>query len=486
MRGSKAQSNKWLFSLSLALVLGLATVAPLRARAQSQGNNAVYSSASAVGGSAAYIDASASSTSSVTICATIYNILNGASYPTAGAVIDARGLNSGNSNLTCAASTSPWLIGGVYLSAKPARILLPAGTIIIKYPWIVPDYTKIVGVGSSSTSGAAGTTTLKADLGFTGGTTMIQMGDSNCNAGGSNPGVCFEISLSDLTLDANGLSIDGIDNSNAEELSYVQHAAILNAEGTGLFLSTNSVSQANGTASHSGPYIDLIIASGSAAGSGTSCVKIYNAQPRGIHGLTCSATSTTSPKAGIYLDGGNLSLEDIAVSGFTDGILIGAESPFNTVGLQDIYANLLSNITGATPMTNLIHICNWNLPAGNCPTTGFHGIQDIVMTSISGASGITNTIEDDLTSSAVTDVNVGLYALGEPVQGSGATVGYSRFTTAPSHSALTPTWFVGTSVNPNTASCGSVANGSLYSRGVSGGVGTTLFGCVSGSWTTIK
>jgi hypothetical protein len=487
----KRDSKRGAGWVSLAVLLWLASMS-LPAYTQSEGNNAVYSGTSSVTGSSAYIDATPWANTSTTICATLYNIMNSTSpaYPTPGAVIDARGLNSSNSNLTCAANTSPWTLspGSTYLS-KPARILLPAGKIVISYPWVVPDYTKIIGEGSSTSSGAAGATTIQAASNFNGGSggPMIQLGGQVTVTGGSaGCSVCFEISMSDLTLDGQSQSIDGVDNSNAEELSTLQRVALLNIEGNGVLLSTNSSGASSGTASHSGPYQDLYISAGTSATSSTTCVKIYNAQPRGVHGLTCSAGSTTAPKAGIYLDGGNVSLENLTISGFTDGVLIGSETPLtNANGLQDIYADFLSNITGSTNMTNLVHICNPSSVNGNCSSTGFSGTEDIAMASLTGGSSI-NTIEDDLTGSTVTDTIVALYDLGEPVQANGSNVAssYSRFTTSPS--TPVPTWLVGTAVNPTNSSCSTVANGTLYSRGISGGTGSTLWGCVSGKWIVIK
>jgi hypothetical protein len=487
MKSNKIVATSWLFPVSLALVLGPALVAPLALRGQSQGNNAVYTgsgSSTTVSGSAAFIDASAFASTTVDICATLYGIMSPTSYSSGvGSVIDARGLNSTNSNLKCATNTSPWYNGTTYIN-KPGRILLPAGTIVIAYPWVIPDYTKIVGVGSGS-SGAAGVTTIQAGNGMHGqatfsGAAMIEMGGLVGSAGCS---ICFEVSVSDLTLDAQSQSIDGIDNSNAEELSYVEHVAILNVEGNGLFLSTNSAGGGSGTASHSGPYSDLLITAGASAVAATSCVKIYNAQPRDIHGLTCTAAGSSASNAGIYLDGGTVSIEDAYIAGFTDGVLIGSETPLTHAnGLQDIYADVLSNITGATPMTNLVHICNPSSATGNCSSTGFSA-EDIALTAVTGASDV-NTIKDDLTSTTVTDAYVALYDLGELVQGNATNIGYSRFSSSPS--TATPTWLVGTATSPTNASCSTVADGSLYSRGVTGGSGNTLWGCVSGKWVVIK
>ena len=100
--------------------------------------------------------------------------------------------------------------------------------------------------------------------------------------------------------------------------------------------------------------------------------------------------------------------------------------------------------------------------------------------------GVTNAggghaIEDDLTTpfTKLTDVNVGMYIVGEALPAASGLPGYSRFTT----SASVPTWLVGTGA-PTGTSC---ATGTLYSR-TSGGTGTkTIYGCAGGTgWTVIQ
>jgi hypothetical protein len=497
MRSIETHMASSIRNLRFLALFALAVSCPhlLHGQTPKQGNNAVYSSTTAVSPSAAYIDAKAFASPSTTICATLYSILSSSAYPGPGALIDARGLNATTSKMTCAANESPWLSSSTYYNV-PSRILLPAGTIVIAYPWLLPDYTKLVGVGSSSSSGAAGTTTIQAGNGLSGqptfsGSQLIQMGGVPGSGITVNPAaacsICFEISLTDLTLDAQGQALDGVDNSNAEELSYLQRVAILNTEGTGLYLATTPNPSGNGnlgTASHSGPYLDLYISAGSKAVSSTACIKVDDSQPRGLHGVTCTASSTTAPNAGIYLDGGNVSIENVLLSGFTDGILVGSETQQTSLlGLQDIYADVLANIAGSTPLTNLIHICNPSSLKGNCLSGGFSPV-DIAISGVTGASGI-NTIEDDLTNTTLTDTVVALYDLGEPVQGGGAPVGYSRFSSSPSVPA--PTWLVGTASAPNNASCTAVANGSLYSRGSNAASGSnTLWGCIGGKWVAIK
>jgi hypothetical protein len=84
----------------------------------------------------------------------------------------------------------------------------------------------------------------------------------------------------------------------------------------GLLLGTDSAAGIIAISSHSGPLLDISITETS---SGAACVNItQSAQPRGIHGVNC--TSNSNSNARIYLDGSNVSLEDIYVDGFSDGI----------------------------------------------------------------------------------------------------------------------------------------------------------------------
>ena len=138
----------------LMIVVGVAAcflAVPTPATAQSQGNNAVCTSPSACSGTtgtAAFIDASV--LASGTICSTLYGILSSISYtyPSGGAVIDARGLNSGNTSMTCAAGTTPWTNGSTPVHV-PSTILLPTGTIIIPTTWLVPSLTRLIGQGDT-------------------------------------------------------------------------------------------------------------------------------------------------------------------------------------------------------------------------------------------------------------------------------------------------------------------------------------------------
>jgi hypothetical protein len=211
---------------------------PIAAKAQNPSNNAVYYQTSGVGtccqGSGAFIDASVFvSSSNPTICAVLFNILNGTllvtqgGYPAAGAVVDARGI-SGPTALTCAAGTSPWKSGTTTVGV-PSTILLPAGTIIIPTTWVLPNHTTLIGVGDAlpSTTLASSTTiqACKSQSCSFSGTDMIDLGASLCPlVNGIH--ICNSVSVENLTLDGKGQSINGIVNSNSQTGSYVDHVSL--------------------------------------------------------------------------------------------------------------------------------------------------------------------------------------------------------------------------------------------------------------------
>jgi hypothetical protein len=206
---------------------------PLGAHAQgnncpppAQGNNAVYnttcnSQGPAIVGSPAFIDAGVFASQASDFCGVIYVIISSNTiYPGAGAVIDARGLpgNTGIS-MTCATGTTPWNNGAAYVN-KPSTILLPAQTVYIPATWILPNGTRVIGEGSTNPYDAITAvpqTTIQASSSLTG--AMIQFGDSSC----PSPGGCLGVTLEDVTLNGSNLGINGIVNSNSQELSYAKN-----------------------------------------------------------------------------------------------------------------------------------------------------------------------------------------------------------------------------------------------------------------------
>jgi hypothetical protein len=130
-------------------------VSSTRARAQAVGNDAVYNSTTGITFSPSFIDASTLLPKlGKDLCDAIYGLLSGQPgfppYPSAGAVIDARGIR-GATNLTCTHGT-PWTEGNNTVNL-PSTILLPATggatptPIIISTPWILPSNTHLIGEG---------------------------------------------------------------------------------------------------------------------------------------------------------------------------------------------------------------------------------------------------------------------------------------------------------------------------------------------------
>ncbi len=446
MKVASTSVYKSVLFITFSILLGWFCVSPTAAQAQS-GENAVCNSSSPPTGiscSAAFVDASVGTTGD--LCARIYSVINSASYPAMGAVIDARGINPGGPN-TCA--DTPWWNGTTNLT-KPSYILLPSGNITISHVWIMPDRARIWGEGRGSPSGPTGSgTVLVAKASFPD-SDMIDMGAGATPTGystvpclsGTSPAYCFGVSIENLMLDGNGQAINGIVNSNSEELSYVNNVNLYTMTGTGLEISGSQ-------AQNSGPYTNITFSPGANAVLGTVCVQISQVgDTRGVHGLTCTGDGT--PSAGILLDSNNNSIEDVHFEGFVDGIRVGSNHNANS--------NILFNITGGSGtggMTNVIHVYNTNT------------VNDLsIMQVAQGAAGI-DTIKDDITSTTLADATVGIYALGQSLGG-----GVTRFTTSPN----SVTW--GTGSGAPTGSCKS---GSIFSN-TSGTNTTTLYICVSGGW----
>jgi hypothetical protein len=303
---------------------------------------------------------------------------------------------------------------------------------------------------------------------------MIQFGDpgiQTCSPGGGAgvAGVCFNISVEDLTLNNGGgtsQTIDGILNLNSQELTYARRVNLYGITGTGLQVGyTNYASQAQ----NSGPYEQIYYSSQSNSGH---CAQIYGAPTRGIHGINCIASSNTG--GAILLDSSSNSIEDANISGFGDGILAGSQSSTSSRP----WGNVLSDISGGGTGTNLIRLCSAT-NAGNCTSSTAVAVQDTTILGATSTGG--TTIQDDVTSTALpnsTDATVGMYALGEQqALISGTIFGYSRFTTSPS----VPAWYVGSTQTPG----GSCSNGSIYSATGTSGTGT-LWGCISAGWVNVK
>jgi len=516
MSTARGSLRRGMLYTAVVVLLGMLPGIAVRTQAQAPGDKAVYGS-SGVTFSTAYIDASGYSPQGTDICLTLQNILTGTMFNnTSGAVIDARGINSGQAQ-SC--SVDPW---GTFPTSSgrwttPATILLPAGTITIQHTWIIPNFSRIVGEGPGVTTLAAASN-FQSDL--DGINAMVELGSTysaatSCNGaycfcGGSasgNPADCVGVGVRDLTLDASAYTgssqLIGVENQASQELTFVDHVAFndspSSAQAHGLLgLNVNSYNSTNASrniclpassrpsecsSNNSGPYSSLTFTAGSDAGSDAQCAAITGmAGIRGIHGLTCT-TASSSTGAGITLDGDNTTIEDVYVNGFADGIHVGGA----TYATQ---ADVLLNITGGTSVTNLIYIDSASSAAAgssNCPTltpANPNTTPDVCDLSILHAtSGANNTINDQITGALLSnssDPFVAMYALGENlVPASGSIAQYSRYTTSPSQ----PNWSIGNTSPASGASC--TTNGSLYSNTSTSSTTGTLFACVASQWVKV-
>lgn len=420
------------------------------------GANAVYNSSgtcSPCTPSTAFIDASVFGGIHTDFCTVLNGILGSLGYPTGGAVIDARGLPATGTSNTC--TSSPWGSGRSYVNV-PSTILLPAATIIIPATWLLPNNTKLIGEGSNATGG----TTIQAKANsFATNTPMIQFGSSPVCA----PNPCTTISVEDLMLDGQGQFINGIQNANSAELSYVNNVTLYQVRNTGLMVS--------GTAQNSGPYSNITLNVGNySATTSTVCANINGLNgTRGIHGLTCISTNNDAEVA-VYLDSSNTTIEDVNIAGFWDGILVGSQAPAQSNVLLNISGN--THTTGVSSPINVIHI-------SNAMTDSVPNVSDLSSMGINnaGPSG-THSFQDDLTSTTLSDAYVAMYALGKPVNG-----GYSRFTTSPNAA----TWAAGTGAPSTTVPCKASTAGSLYSN-TSASASPALYVCPVGGgiWVSVK
>jgi hypothetical protein len=233
MKGTGKFGSGWVLFVTIAVPASLLLAFSTRADAQSQGNNAVYNSSGSCspscGFSGAFIDASTFFNSPPTknFCSVlnwVLNPLNGI-IPSAGAVIDARGL-PGTTGTSMKCTASPW--AGI-TTPTPATILLPAGTILIPKSWILPANTHLIGEGDNPSSAALSSgTTLQAcrqsinNCSFAD-TAMIQFGSSSTNG----------ISVENVTLDGQGQFINGIVNQYSSYLTHVDRVMLFQILGTG-------------------------------------------------------------------------------------------------------------------------------------------------------------------------------------------------------------------------------------------------------------
>jgi hypothetical protein len=265
MKNAKRSGSVWASAAVAFALVAWVSIRPTHAEAQTPGNNAIFDSGghcSPCDSSTALVDASVFGGALKNICGVLYGIFSAAGYPSAGEVIDARGLpfTTPPTSMTCPTGTTPWNNGTTYLSNVNSTILLPAGTIGIPGTWVLPSNTRLIGEGDGipPSSGAFPGTRIQLVSGNTV-SSMIQFGSSSSCSGG--------ISVERLTLDGQAQAIDGIVNQYCPGPSSVDHVTLFQILGTGLSVSAN--------ANDSGPYANIRFDTGGYSGtSSTACAQI--------------------------------------------------------------------------------------------------------------------------------------------------------------------------------------------------------------------
>ena len=478
----------------LALLLISFVAAPDSARAQVNGNKAVYG-LNRVSPSQVWIDASAFCGSygcsnpqhAVDFCAVLNDALQ--TLPPQGAVVDARGIvPSSMGSQTCGGN--PW--GNPYTSiTAPSTVLLPASTINITATWTLPNNTKISGEGRN---------TILTAIGSFSGTAIISMGSSeSCPSEG-----CSGVAVEHLKLmdSSNGGLLNGIVNAYSQTPSYVNDVSLNTIGGTGLVIGGPLPG-----AIDSGPYSNIDFnANLSTTCNGTTCPLCVDieTQTRGLHGITCignpnaSNGSTAPTHAAIWVNASNNTIDDVHTEGFWDSVQIG---PANTV------SNIVvSNVTGGNSKkghtANTIHICGANSNQTFGPCIGSGSASDVTILDVqnAGATSVSVTsIQDDVTGTSIAQPAGGgnlipsyaaVYFLGQSIGGAPPPA-YSRFSTNPSvplpggaGGTVVPTWGVGAAI-PVGTSCNTP--GALYSDtgGASNQAVLVCTGTSTFKWQTI-
>ncbi len=463
--------------------------------AQTQGLNAVWG-ANVQQASSAFIDASVFGVTTDDICTRIYDALTSVPLGTPGTIVDARGIST---NLTCTSGT-PW-VQKPNSTTNPSTILLPAETIVLTVPWVLPDRTRLV--GEHPTDGSV--STLQATTGFTTDSTdsMIEMGSSSlCPVG------CTGISIEHVTLNiAQELPVHGIYNAFAGDESYVNDVALTGMTQTGLFIAASGSLYS----SNSGPYTHINFLSddnfpvGGCTGQNQcpTCAQ-FQVPIRGFRNITCigSKYTNTAGFAAIYVNASNTSVEDVHIESFWDGVQVGNDSSATMGNI------VINNVDGATKgcqghheITNLIHLCGSELPNNRTGCSSGSGpLSNTTVIGVkleSGSSG-SAVLEDDVTNTVILQptsigfpFTLGFYDLGNTVAGTANTndelLGYSRITNTginPGNSSspyAVPTWGIGT--GPLSGSC--KGRGTIYSNTQGTGSSYTLYVCTTGGWQPI-
>ena len=496
-------------SMMPLLILMLNTAGAQNPSGNVLANNAVWSSSSLVGGSVAFIDASAFCGQNGTgncggggfdFCTTLSSALKAATTA-GGGIVDARGIvnpptaGGGGGQLSC--GSDPFSLANISQgNTIPITVLLPAAPIKMGCTWMLPSNIRLVGQGAATmledvASGFCTTSACSTTASCNSPSALIQFGSANC----PNK-VCSGISVEHLKLNQTDTTLDlnGIINSNAQQSSYVDDVQMSNFVGTGLLVGADG----------SGPYTNIAFTSVSGSGcSGPAtsrCVDL-EAQSQGLRGVTCLGNSTTATQSaatpGITVNASNNSLKDLHVESFWDGVEIGDIS--STTPVANI---VISNITGTASANcpglkvgNTVHICAPSSTGGACLSVGA-SVSNVSVLQATNGSTQTNTIRDDVLgvvvgSCGVTGCGLPLttaeYTLGaNQVASTGSLPSYPLFATNPANSAVyggssTPvvTWGVGGNTTLLGQTC--YTPGALYSSSLLGSAGNSVYVCTTTS-----
>ncbi len=499
MRIKTRLQGSWVPMAAALALLGCFSLT--EAGATTPGANAVCSSTSSCSSqspSVAFIDASVFSHGS-DVCAQIRAAYG--SLPSAGGVIDARGVIPGTNNSFSCANGTPWWDGGSTYYTTPAEILLPAGQIMMVEPWVLPNQTRVFGAGAFGYG--FGTSLRACTIGsaclISSGGAMVQFGGTDTNSH-TFCTACTGISVEYLTLNGGDNSettqpqdFVAIQNEYAQNGSYVDQVTIENIAGSSA-IGLQIGASGGASALNSGPYTNIFFNGSQNTFDGTTkCVEIYQSGTLGLHGITCTggSVSFTTVAPAINLDASNTTIEDAHIEDFPEGIWVGHN--------QSVQSDTLANTSagGASALTTIVHICGPNPPAGGT-SCGNNTVSDVSLIGIANALGhnATNNIEDDLTNTLIPVMpggsntpiyGVGLYGVGDQFAG-----GYTRFSTSPdirssgTNPKPVPSWGVGDGP-PGSGTC---PVGSIFSN--TGGTGSsnyTLYVCdqsgSSGVWHSV-
>ncbi len=420
-----------------------------------------------LGYSIAVIDASAFSSQTGTLCGQVNAAQSWINTQTTRlgldyfATVDARGIT----NLTCAQGETPF--DNVPPNNPPTSypfsgmtLLLPAGVIQTTVPWKLPNFVEIVGAGTGDVTAAGNETIIRAASNFSG-QNVLQV-DSTSALPCCHYIFSVDIILENLVIDGNGKNINGISNSLLGHGFRANHVGLVNLGNTGLYLSN---------AGFSGPYDNITFSEGTANSSATTCIQVIGAgsyATEGFHHVKCTANSNT-PAAGIKIDATDNTLEDVVISGFQDGVLIGSEGAAVGNHIEHVIDTSASSVYNST-----IHLSTNFLDSD----TSIVGVYNECVTG-GGINCKLVTIQDDVTGTNVVDTTVAQYFVGNHNL---TTVGYPRFAATTSLSPSVPTWLSGAVAPAGT--CPQI--GTLFSNSGSGGALWVCANTSSGAkWTLI-